>query len=89
MVKTKKVPEACGHDIIIWQKAEDKPTWACGYTAPGSNYLRVYNTDYVQGRAMKLTVVPDVFMADAPKNLNIGGMGPSKQVFTIRSAPLH
>lgn len=89
MAKTRRVPVPDGHDIVIWQRELDSPTWACGYTIAGTSYLRQYNPDYVQGRAMKLDTPPEIFMNSAPKGLNLGGMGPSKKVFTIRPGPLH
>jgi hypothetical protein len=89
MGKNRRVPLADGHDIVVWQKALTSPTWACGYTMPGTSYLKSYNPDYVQGRAMRLEVEPEEFVKGAPLGLTLGGMGPSKKVFTIRAGALH
>lgn len=74
MGKSRKVPESNGFDIVVWQKNELSPTWACGYTQRGADYLHSFNKNYVVGRAMKLdNIFPQEFMRLIDGKLKVGG----------------
>lgn len=91
MGKIRRVPDQKGFDIVVWQKSAQSTTWACGYTRPGADYLRLYDKDYVQGRAMNLDgVYPEEFFSGAPNGLKIGGIDPyTKKTEIIARPPLH
>lgn len=85
-----RLPDSAGHDIVIWQKKENTPTWAVGYSGKGIDYIQKYIPEYVGGKIELAGIFPDQFIGHAPQNVRIGGIIPgTRQTVTIHPRPLH
>lgn len=89
-MKTNRLPDSAGHDIVVWQKGEQSPTWAVGYSGGGIDYIRRYFPEYLGGKIELAGVFPQEFLGQAPKGLKIGGVIPgTRKTVTLRPPPLH
>jgi hypothetical protein len=90
MAKSTRLPDSGGHDILIWQKGPQTPTWVIGYSARGINYVRTFVPDYEGGKGELRGIYPEQFLANVPAGLKIGGILPgSRKTVTLSAIPLH
>jgi hypothetical protein len=83
-----RLPDSGGHDIVIWQKKEQAPTWAVGYSKSGIDYIQGYIPEYEGGKVeLSGRVEPEEFMGKAPKDIKIGVIIPGTRTLKTMHPP--
>lgn len=85
-----RLPDSAGHDIVVWQKREDTPTWAVGYSGIGVDYIKMFIPNYEGGKIELAGIFPEDFVDKAPKSLKIGAIIPgTRRTITVHPKSLH
>lgn len=72
-----RLPDPAGCDVVVWQRTPTSPTYFCGYTFQGTQYLRkTIDPDYDHMVAITAKIDPQDFLSQAPKKLKIGCVPP-------------